>query len=188
MAKINSEKSFTLTELLVSVFIISVMATILLANYRAGERLFALQNASHKLTQDFRRAQEMAMSARETDGVIPEGGYGLYFDIDQPHHYILFADQDGERDYDDPLELVEDIEIDKKEMVEIKNLIHYQCPSATCTNLSVTFTPPDPEVTMKVIWSGGSWTSVDWSTIELTNGYKTQEIYINEYGLIHLKD
>jgi prepilin-type N-terminal cleavage/methylation domain-containing protein len=189
MTKPKLEKGFTLTELLVSMTIIAVMIAIFLANYRAGERLFALQNAAHKLAQDFRRVEEMAMSARETSGGgIPSGGYGIYFDANEPDHYILFADEDGREDYDSPSELIEDIVIDKKEMVEIKNLIHSFCPSGTCANAVAIFMPPDPEVTMKVFWLGGSWIPVDSLTVELTNNYKTQKVYINEAGLIHLID
>ncbi len=108
----KSQRSFTLIEITIVLGIIGLLAAIVLANYRGGERQFALLRSTHQLAQDLRRAEEMAISSQktplgwDTEGeVFPRGGYGIYFKIDpeEPEHYeiILFADCDREGDYDD---------------------------------------------------------------------------------------
>ena len=71
---------FTLIELLVITAIISLMSALIIPNLRFGEEQFAVQNSAHKLAQDLRIAQEMAMSASEFNEIIPQGGYGIYFE------------------------------------------------------------------------------------------------------------
>ena len=77
---IKKESGFTLTELLVVASIIILFSAIVLANYQTGNKQFALQRSAHKLAQDIRRAQEMAMSAKECEpcGNVVPPGYGIY--------------------------------------------------------------------------------------------------------------
>jgi len=86
----STNKGFTLVELLVSIFIIVLMAGIILANYRVGGQQFALQRSANKLAQDIRRAQQMAMSAKEFQGMVPIG-YGIRFAQDY-NKYVIYAD------------------------------------------------------------------------------------------------
>ncbi len=57
----------------VVISIIILLSTFFIANYRGGEKQFALKRSVHQLAQDLRRAQEMAMSSQKTpDGFGPE--------------------------------------------------------------------------------------------------------------------
>ena len=91
-------KAFTLIELLVVVSIIVLMTALTLPNYRSGDNQLAIQRSAHKVSQDLRRAQEFGISVKEFNGSVP-GGYGIYFDLDEPDRYIMFADLNGDQTY-----------------------------------------------------------------------------------------
>jgi prepilin-type N-terminal cleavage/methylation domain-containing protein len=132
------KKGFTLIELLVVIGIITLITALVLPNYRAGDKTLALQRTVHKLSQDLRRAQGLAISAKDFAGESPDG-YGLYFDLNQPTRYILFADLNDDKLYSGPGEKVEEIFMESKmEIVELS-------PSDGST-LTVFFAPPDPSV------------------------------------------
>lgn len=134
-----NNKAFTLIELLVVTSIIALLTALILPNYRAGNQSLALQRSAHKLAQDLRRAQEMALSSQEFNGEVPQG-YGIYFDISDPARYVLFADLNNDQAYTVLLDgVVEDVLLEKQ--AEIGSL-------STGSYLTVTFTPPDPIVTI----------------------------------------
>lgn len=138
-----NNKGFTLIELIVVTAIIVLLLGLALPSYRSANKSLALQRAIHKLAQDLRRAQEMAMSATEVEvegeGVVPEGGYGLYLNINQPNQYILFADFDANQEYTDENEKVDKIELEGE--VEISD---FRPIDAVGDDLSIVFLPPDP--------------------------------------------
>ncbi len=132
-----NNKAFTVIELLVVTAIIVLLTSLLFANYRVGDRQLALQRAANKLAQDLRRSQELAVSAKEFAGDIP-GGYGVYFDLDDIKHYILFADLDSDQAYSGVDEKVEEITLEGT-----AKIIDLQ-PVSAASSLTVVFIPPDP--------------------------------------------
>jgi type II secretory pathway pseudopilin PulG len=184
----NNQKSFTLVELLVSIFIIILLTGIIFANYRQSGNQLALQRAAHKLALDIRRAQEMAMSAKEFEGIIPLGGYGVYFSLTIPYHYVLFADCDGDLQYDAVGNAPDCASATSAnpypESVEGEVII--EKPVSVCefcgggSEQTIVFTPPEPEVT---ITPGG-----DSTTIVLRNDGQEKTIYVNEAGLIDIRE
>ncbi len=95
LLNVQIKKGFTLVEVLVVIAIIAIVLMVTLVSYRVGNQRLALKRAVHKLSQDIRKAQEMAMSTREFQGSIPQGGYGLILStvaqsgLDFPHLYII---------------------------------------------------------------------------------------------------
>ena len=165
-------KGFTILEITVVISIIGLLAAVILFNYQGEGKQFALLRSAHQVAQKLRQAEEMAMSSQKTpagcekveEGVFPKGGYGIHFAIDSENsenYYIyLFADCDGEGDYDNSgnafyceqgengakpyssnslNEIIENITLE--EGVRIKSL-------SPVSVLDITFTPPDPEVTI----------------------------------------
>jgi prepilin-type N-terminal cleavage/methylation domain-containing protein len=99
-----NNKGFTLAEVLIVIAIILFLFPMVLTHYHAGDRQFSLYRSAHDLAQDLRSAQEMAMTGKTTPVQFgqnfPAGGYGLYFE-DYKNSYILFADCDGDNEYDE---------------------------------------------------------------------------------------
>lgn len=189
---INQENGggFTLIELLVVAGIIIFMTALILPNYRAGEQQLALQRSASKLAQDIRRAQEMAMSAKEITGptgekIVPDGGYGIFFQtLPNPPYYeiILFADCNDDQHYTSgnvcgtlPNKFSEKIEnLNLESKVKISNL----SPSSP---LDITFKSPDPTISI----SGGNLATITLS-IE-TDPTKTKILKVNQVGLIYVE-
>ncbi|MBZ9572490.1 prepilin-type N-terminal cleavage/methylation domain-containing protein [Patescibacteria group bacterium] len=181
---------FTLVEIIVVIAIIIILSTMIFANYRSGEQQLALQRATSKLTQDIRRAQEMAMSSKEYQlGQIPEGGYGVYIEpLPNPPYereYTLFADiyeptshrYNPGNDY-----LVEQIEVEKGVIIKYP----IQTEVGDKAKIHITFVPPDPEV--HIVPPAGSEPS--WCKIILAleqDLTKTKTIKVNKAGLINIE-
>jgi len=181
---------FTLIEIIVVTGIIIFLSAIVLLNYRAGESQLALQRSVHKLAQDIRRAQEMAMSAKEITGptgrrIVPVGGYGIFFRVlPNPPYYeiILFADCNNDQRYTlgkvcgtAPNKFSEKIKnLNLESGVKMSNL----SPSSP---LHITFKPPDPAISI----SGGNLAVI---TLSLeTDPTKTKTIRVNKAGLIYVE-
>ena len=176
------QKSFTLIEVLVSMFIIILLAGIIFANYRQSGKQFALQRSASKLALDIRRAQEMAMSAKEFNGMIPPGGYGVYFKINE-NWYTLFADCNNNGLYDDPSTTTPcngfPETVEGNIVIEKPVWICEVCGLGVDEQI-ILFTPPEPKVTLSP--------AQDSSTvIVLRNDGQTKTVRVNKAGLIEIE-
>jgi prepilin-type N-terminal cleavage/methylation domain-containing protein len=185
MKQCGSEKSFTLTEVLVVIAIIGFLTAIILPNFRAGEKQFALQRAAHELAQDIRRVQEMAMSAKECGecGGATPAGYGIIFDIGwDDKKYILYADTQppqGNEFYTPADTIIE------PPYIELEKGVYIQAINTPPNKVGINFKPPDPETKIKYQESGGE---IDEAIITLsleTDPAKTKLIKVNKAGLIY---
>lgn len=68
---------FTLVEILIVVFIISLVAVAIIASIRRGNSTNNLRFASQNLTEILKQAQSMTLAGRMTGGGVPNGGYGV---------------------------------------------------------------------------------------------------------------
>lgn len=104
----KKQKGFTLMEMIVSLTIFIMITTIVIANFK-------LNNTSRQVrfdAQDFqsvlRKAQLMSLFGRTiSNNVVPIGGYGIHIEqcLTPICSYFMFADLDGELDYDSGEEL-----------------------------------------------------------------------------------
>ena len=194
----NEQNGFTLLELTVVIAIIILLSGIVLANYRVGEREYALLRSAHKLAQDLRTAQKMAMASETLPasfvndvGSFPKGGYGIFFQ-NNLSSYTLFADCDDDEEYDvsgaasSCAEATAGIPYPEK-IKELSfgetgiKISKLQVDSLETSSLNVTFFPPDPVIEIE---SGGQ--SYDLAIITLNIDGKIKTVKINTVGLIEI--
>ena len=182
LKRFKTQRGVTLVELLITILIISIIVSISFLGYREFEHRLTLQRVVYKIVADIEKTREMAMSAQEFEGTgsIPEGGYGVYFDISTPDEFILFADLDlgvgPNKVYSGILEQVEKIYLDST--VEISAL----SPSGP---INVVFLSPSPNV---FLVGGSSVNQVEITVALKSDLSKTRKIYINSAGLISMGD
>jgi len=173
-----NQKGFTLIELLVATSVIVIISSIFLADYKTGQRQFALERSAHKLAQDLRRAEELSMSAKSYDCGNDDykmKGYGINFITDN-NFYSLQA-RCEHKDYPgDPLfyneQTIEEIDLEKKVIIS----------GLTTNPLDVFFYPPVPETDL-----GGTNEAVITLSIE-TEPSQAKSVKANKTGLIYVAD
>ena len=170
------DKGFSLVELMVVTAIIGLVSVLTLTGYKTSDQRLALERSTHKLAQDLRRVQEMAVSAKEFEGDVPEG-YGILFDLDDTDQYLIFADFDGNQRFDifgD--EIVEIVSLENK--IQLSTLD----PVAVDNSLTVVFVPPDPSVA----FSPDNNTAL--ITLEAEVTFSVQKtVQVNKAGLISIE-
>jgi len=176
------KNGFTIMELLVVISIIAILSGIVLIDYRSSQQALALQRATNKLAQDIRRVQEMAMSAREFQGTVPDG-YGAFLDIGwNTKKYRLYADTNGDNEFfNPPDDIVETIDLENG--IIIKEI----CLSSVCTyfSVSINFKPPDPAVNIKFDTGPSGPEAIITLALE-TDLSKTKTISVNAVGRIEI--
>lgn len=135
-------KGFTIPELLISIFVIVLMTAIVVPSWRAGETTLALDRAAHKLSQDVRKATELAQRAQFFDCGAPKkiSGYGIYISTATPTSYTLYVECNNNQEYNLGVDAV-------FQTVTLENKI--QITSATPSPFSVFFVPPVPTITIQ---------------------------------------
>ena len=137
-------RAFTILELLVSIFIIALMTAITVPGWRQGETTLALDRASRKLSQDIRKATELAQRAQFSScatGTIR--GYGMYISTGTPTSYTLYVECSV------PINDIYNAGVDSVfQTIVLENRI--QIDSATTPDsFSVLFVPPVPTITIQ---------------------------------------
>jgi type II secretory pathway pseudopilin PulG len=100
-----AKKGISLVEVIVTIFLISIFSSILIANFPELQRQFALSRAAYKFAQDLRRTQDLGLSGVQILDIggqpITVKGYGIYIDLTtQPTtEYSIYADVDGNHVY-----------------------------------------------------------------------------------------
>ncbi len=117
---------FTLTELLISISILSLLTIIIMANFQHGRRVQELRRAGTELSQNFRLAQSYTIGGNSVNfcdvnsdddayhpcindaacdagngeciNSVPPGGYGIH--LGSPSSYKLFGDTVDDNIYD----------------------------------------------------------------------------------------
>jgi len=180
------QRGVTLIELIIIILIIGVISAVVIPNYRSGARQLALNRSVHKLAQDIRRTQEMAMSARDVLGSVPHG-FGIVLDIDNvdPMIYDIFiyADLGGTEDYVFAADTEIELAIALERGVFIESI---EIPAGVVNSAGINFRPPDPTVN---IYSGPS--SIE-DRLEITlalevDPSETRKVVVKRTGLIYVE-
>ena len=135
MFRLKSKQGFTLTELLTVIGIFVFLATIVVVNFRIGERNSQFLLATEQVASDLRKMQTLALTGTVEGEVIASGGFGAYFDGSSADEYLLFRD-DGDLSYGASDAILETIAL--PETITLG--------SFTANPLTVIFKPPKPTV------------------------------------------
>ena len=180
MKQFNNLKSFTLIELLVSMAIILVVSGILLPNYHSVAEQFSLLRTAYQVSQNIRRVQEMATSAKEFDCVDAVGleyrlqGYGIHFKDEQESYSLMARCEKLGLPFVD----VEKEQIDLPRVVKIHGL---EQDGIGTSVVDIFFYPPNPETDL-----------LGADNVEITvclkkNLAKKETIKVNKAGLIYVE-
>ena len=101
-----------MVEMLVVVFIIGVISTMLVVNWRKNEKRYQLQRTAQEIAQLIRRAQGFALNGKErlwepTGQQIVPDYYGVHFEKQSPTFYFIYSNAIGNYGYQYPEELQE---------------------------------------------------------------------------------
>ena len=140
----STKRAFSVIEMVVTMAIILILTTIVLVSYRKGGQQLALNRAAHKLTQDIRRAQELAMSSTPFEtgvSLLVPFGYGIFFNTSQSSNYYLFADVNNDLYFNEGEQVEGPIAFEER--VRISDLVS---ASGTEITIAIVFQPPDPQI------------------------------------------
>jgi prepilin-type N-terminal cleavage/methylation domain-containing protein len=182
--KFKNEAGFTLIELLVSISISALMSGIFLVNYHSTNKQAELNMATQKLVSDIRLVQNYSLGSTKYGESIPMGGWGVYFDkSSSPNSYVIFADSDGDMQYD-----IGESDIARGgQTVTLPTGIsigEINIGSVPVDSVYITFLPPDPMTNIR--YDSNNYSLVDIVLLEETNN-TTKTVEVNFFGLIEAK-
>lgn len=93
---------FTIIEMLVTISVFAIIASIVLANYPAFLQQIALDRAAQRVGLSLREAKTFSLGVKEFPlGATPTSfpWFGVHLDVIMPKNYILFADIDKNNQY-----------------------------------------------------------------------------------------
>ncbi|MBI2644297.1 MAG: prepilin-type N-terminal cleavage/methylation domain-containing protein [Candidatus Wildermuthbacteria bacterium] len=170
----DSNKGFTLTELLLVVSILVIVSGVIMVNIHASERSLALDRSIHKVSQDIRGAMNLALSAKQFTGCAGTvSGYGIYFDtVLSDSSYLIYANCDADTRYSalSGDQIVKTVPLDTGVTIQ----------SLSRDPLSIAFTPPNPNTSI----SNGADSS---ASITLQLKTQTRTLTINGKGVVDIQ-
>ena len=163
---------FSLIELVIVIGIFTLISAVILANYPSFSHKISIQNLAHQIALEVRQAQVYGLSVKETSlGTAVFPGYGVYFNQADNQSFILYADSNNNKKYDNPgtncslnVECLEKISIASGD--NIKDICVYDAsnnkkcaveatPAGQIDSLNIVFIRPDPDANI-IGASGGT--------------------------------
>ena len=92
--KRNVEPGFTIIELLVSVGVMVIITSVLVARYSSFNSAVLLKSQAYEVGLAIREAQLYSVASQGGEEERFRSVYGVYFDLDSPNTYILYRDED----------------------------------------------------------------------------------------------
>ena len=187
-----------MVEILVVVLVIALFSAILVADFPRIKKRMALSRAVYAVSQDIKKVQDMGFSGVKIEGV-PVAGYGIYFNLDTlgDKKYIIYADRGtgtvGDKrfsgvyvDCDDPeAQADQDCIIEEIDMSSEPGIIIKEFKSVSdLRQLSVNFSPPNPEIIISTLAEGKNNAEI---VLGMESGEDSRSVQINLSGLIEVK-
>lgn len=166
----KKESGFSITELLVVMFILSLLSSLVLAGYRAGQKKYALSQANQRLASDIREAQNMAISGVDLAGGYY--GYGIYAEPGSDF-YRLYGDINGNSSFQ-----VSDVTV---KTVNLPENVRIKQTAPLGNKADVFFKSPDPDTYINGSAAAGQTAVI---TLEFVSASLTKSVTVTSAGLI----
>jgi len=188
----NKSKGFTIAEVIVVVFVISILFTVVISNFSAARLQLSLSRVGFQFEQDVSRAQNMAVASvpyKDAFGVEHQvDGYGIYIDASgstsAPNRksYILYADKSpGNNQYDASDYIVNQVNFSLTEPGIILQIIN----GISTLSTSINFKSANLSTSISNLAVGQNSISVIFA--QLTDSSKTKTVLINTSGLVKVQ-
>jgi prepilin-type N-terminal cleavage/methylation domain-containing protein len=164
---------FSMIELLVVMFIIALISTLALANYRSGQKKYILTGTVQQLISDIRKAQNMALSGYDISGQY--NGYGIYIKKGESS-YIIYGNKNGDPNYQPSDDIIE--------TVSLPSGVNVKSVSPASDKLHIFFEPPHPTTYLNGEIVAGISETI---TLELENSSLSKTIQVTTAGLIQVE-
>ncbi|MEI6378834.1 MAG: hypothetical protein WCO55_04180 [Candidatus Falkowbacteria bacterium] len=181
-----AKPAFTFIELMVTIGLVIMLLTLSGISYRIISTRSQLIMEANQIAVDIRQAQTYAASSKEFQNLPGRNVWGFYADQSNPGQYIIFNDSVRGNGYYDAGEEFRTVKlpggITIQSMKYLDEDANGNWTETAANNPVVTFTPPDPKVTIK---DGPAAVSHDrfYMVIQDRNN-TTKQIEINFFGLI----
>jgi prepilin-type N-terminal cleavage/methylation domain-containing protein len=175
--KNEKQQGFTLVEMVATISIMMLISSLILANYRSGEKSIKLSSAANQLASRVRLAENYAINLKEDQsGTVPAGGWGVY--VQQgTGAYFLFKDSDGSGDCANNCNSASP---ERSQSFVLPNNITVTAINPNNAGRgNIAFNPPDPNVLV----NGLNDTDIE-ITIRSSENNNTKKIKVNSYGLV----
>jgi Tfp pilus assembly protein PilE len=139
--KINKSLGFGLIELMVSISIVVLVTSIILAKHESYNSAILLRSQAYDVALKMREVQLLSVSASGQDGEY-RNSMGLYFNTANSYYYV-FTDNDEDNYYDSGEEVGQRINLDKRFELSSLTLVDGTASPQTAKELSVVFERPN---------------------------------------------
>jgi len=185
----NNKKGFTIVEIMVVVFIASIISGTVMFRYRAFSDSVELENMALDIVLSVREAQVFGISSRgTTDPTSFFYAYGVSFSTDNLASYVSFVDSSGDNLwYDLPAEQLKEIIFEEKYLINDICVINNVGDSEDCTpaRLDILFKRPNVNAIIKTGEGGSNLSS---ARIELISPSGTKaNVYIADSGQVYVE-
>lgn len=198
----SSRRGFTLVEMLVVIFIISVISAVALMSGRQFDSSVFLTDTAYEVSLAIREAQSYGINVRGAGGDAGtfRTGYGIEFDNGNKTQFVLFADafepsgESGNGIKDSGEEAINTYAL--KRGLTIGRLCVYnsgnseKCSGGGINMVTVVFTRPNPEPTIKPTPASGFCRNDKCSRAEITITTKDEQqktVVVYNTGQISVK-
>lgn len=181
------QKGYTLIEMLVVVFVISILMGTTLYNYSRQSNDEVLLFEAQKLAQFLRRAQNLALSPQSSDAPLANG-FGVRVSKNT-NSVFLFRDEGALPNYIyDPTEKIEELVLDPRISVGFIQAPAWGVSATNQSVINILYIPPDP--VLKIYTEPSADTGANDAEITLvlkSDITKERKIGLNLVGLVEVQ-
>lgn len=143
----RNNSGYTLIEMMTILFIIGLISSIVLANYRRSEKQYILNSQAQALAQFIREAQNRALGTAIAEGQSDFFGYGVAFlkTTQPPYLPILYVDLNDNKRYDSNDLVIKYFDLNP--IIKISTVTTNAVVAPDClfpSEAYINFSPPEP--------------------------------------------